>query len=254
MRRYQAFSLLEIMMAIALGSFITLGLADIYFSHQRSYQNQKALMQATQNGLLASNTIETLLSQDGYAGCLSLDNLQVTNHISESQNDLAPTSLPGSSVLQLNFMSPDINDVLQKMTSRNYITVSESPKFDKGDIVMISDCHKADIFIIDDVYTKDDTQVIYTNSNLSVYKEGAIVSHWMQPILYVANTDRVDDLGRAIPALYWHQLNGSDDELVEGVSQFKVIQKDNKITVHLTSVSLDKIDAQTQQWQFNAYV
>ena len=81
MKINRAFSLLEILIAMALGSFISLGLADLYFSYERNYQFQKAMMQATQNGILASNMIETLLSQVGYAGCLSLKNVKITSHI-----------------------------------------------------------------------------------------------------------------------------------------------------------------------------
>ena len=268
MRAFKAFSLLEILIAIALGSFVTLGLADIYFSHHKNYQYQKSIMQATQNGMLASNLIATTLSQAGYVGCTSLDNIHITNHIdanneisaikilskNDLQSSLSNTPLLDSSLLQLSFMSSQLNDVLQDMTSNHYITVSDTLTFEKGDIVMISNCIKADIFTIDDVYIKDEQQIIYTNDNLAIYKKGDVISQWRQPTLYIANTDRYDNLGNVIPALYWHQLNGSDDELVAGVSHFYVKINNKKVTIHLTSVSLDKINQSSQQWQFTAYV
>lgn len=268
MKNIKAFSLLEILIAIALGSFITLGLAEIYFSHHKNYQYQKSIMQATQNGMMASSLIETILAQTGYVGCSSLDDIHISNHINSddeisavkilNKNDLqasfSNTPLSDSRLLQLSFMSSQINDVLQDMTSNHYMTVSDALPFDKGDVVMISNCTKADIFTIDDVYIKDSQQIIYTDADVGIYKRGDIISQWRQPILYVANTERHDNLGNLIPALYWHQLNGSDDELVEGISHFYVTIKNKKITIHLTSISLDKITEQSQQWQFVAYV
>jgi len=278
----RAFSLIELLIAMVLSVSITFLLGEIYINHEQSFKFQQGMMQASQNGILASNLIKTITENAGFVGCLSLKNLPINNHLSAQKiaaiNVLqrppkhqvwSHKPLAQNDLLQLNYMSHDFNIVLEDMHSHHYIHVSNQLKFKPGDILMISDCTHADIFKVKAVHKDKNQLIIIAASNLTQYHAGAIVGLWQTPILYIANSDRKDTYGKALPALYWHTLIGRDELLVEGVSAFKVSEKKinhvTRLTFNISTISDDVISQipsnnnmykyhVMQKWHFNDYL
>ncbi|MAZ38653.1 MAG: hypothetical protein CMF49_00890 [Legionellales bacterium] len=284
MSHSNGFTLIELLIAVVLGTFITLVLGELFIEHQQSFKFQQALMQASHNGILASNLLQTMTENAGFTGCLSLKNLVIDNHVNglvilpakilstgSMHKKWTHQPLATSSLLQLNYMSPDTDLLSKAMLSAHYLTVEQHVKLKAGDIVMIADCTHADLFQVDKVYQKKDTQVLYTRSTLSAYRKGAEVGLWQAPILYIANTTRLDRLGKPIPALYWHTISGRDEELIEGISQFHVSldtsTQAEKLAFNLETMSIDTVGHVpksqslavhpyhvSQHWQFLDYV
>ena len=280
----KAFSLIELLVAMVLGVVVTLVLGELFINHERSFKFQQAVMQASHNGLLASNLLQTITENAGFTGCLSLHNLSIDNHLSNvatvpekilSGTTLSKTwghqPLASTSLLQLSYMSPNTVNLLETMHSSHYLSVSNDLKFKSGDIVMLSDCRHADLFKVDEVYSKGSAQIIFTHSKLAQYRKDAELGLWQAPILYVANTSRLDTFGKPIPALYWHTLSGRDEELIEGILGFNVksikTTQADKLAFTLLTMSIDtvsyvptsrmkKVSAHhiLQHWQFLDYV
>ena len=79
----KAFSLIELLVAMVLGVSVTLVLGELFINHERSFKFQQAIMQASHNGILASNLLQTITENAGFTGCLSLNNLSIDNHLSD---------------------------------------------------------------------------------------------------------------------------------------------------------------------------
>jgi prepilin-type N-terminal cleavage/methylation domain-containing protein len=236
--KQQGYTLVEVLIALSLASLIAWGLATFYCYYRAVYDYQKAMMEMTDNGVLASHFIRMLLDTAGDSGCLSLNNRIVNDHIHHDEKRflswamLSPDEIhqnidkpiqKNTAVLAFNFMDSYRNQLISDMTSIHTLILNEKPSFKVGDILMISNCERADIFSVQDVYIKNHQQIINVNGNLPRYHQFDEVSKWMQVIIYIANTDRQDSLQQSIPALYMQLNHEPVEEVVEGVSDLRIL-------------------------------
>lgn len=275
MKSAKAFSLSEILIAMALGSMIALVLLQLYQQHNQAYQYQVAMSNATQAGMLASLQMQSVIQRAGYVGCLSLANQHIAVHddklaepiqamqiipVQQLPLAIAKIVLNDSEALQVSYMSEDYVVLQEDMQSTHYLAVSEAAQYHAGDRLIVSNCGHADIFIANEVYHKQHQQIIFTQANLFPYKQGDMLAKWEQPIFYLANTMRKRQDGQAIPALYWHETNG-EQELQDNIISLKLKssvyneQHILKTEVHLITQVQDETFKQIVQlpWQFISY-
>jgi type IV pilus assembly protein PilW len=232
------FTLLEVMIALAMGLFLLLGIFDVFDAARQSYRYIQGLALIQENGQLVSYLLNRELSQVGYIGCRKLSSsFSIQSHDKTSINSamlihgynhqnlpasekfIVQKMTPDSSVIAIQFMDADTASLMKSVEGNvSWLSVSAEPTFDVGDEVMISDCMHADVVSI----TGRDGQELETNVELHNYEAGAQVGEWRNEWFYVGQTDRKNNVGQAVMALYVHQPNGRDEELVDNVVNMHV--------------------------------
>ena len=70
-RKYRGVTLVELMIAITIGSIVILGISSVYTSSKRSYKLQEEFSRLQENGRFAINYITRFVRSAGYSGCAS---------------------------------------------------------------------------------------------------------------------------------------------------------------------------------------
>lgn len=225
--KQQGFSLVELLITMALGLLLSVGLIDLYISNQKTYHLTQTLARMQEDARAAMQIMRRDIRMAGYVGCGRLDEivLHSVDEINKTRlvgwHDGRSTSSmrlpmtqqnlkPNSDMLLLQSAEP--NTVAVTSTSNDKIQFAKKPDFETGDSLLISDCHKADIFRFNQPHFLEP----YT---------AAEVSRWQKIIYYLAETERNNKNAKPIYALYRRDLNGpatAQSELIGGVEDLQV--------------------------------
>lgn len=227
LKRQQGVSLIELLIAMALGSILLIGLIDLYASNKNTYQMTQAAARLQEDGRIAMQIFSRDIRMAGYVGCGRMSDIKIYPddyyveksfvgwHDGRSSSKIrmpaiTKTLKPNTDAIFILAADPYV--VTVKSMTEHSIRFDEKSDFTAGDNVMISDCQRADIF----TYGKKDFQYIY--------KAGAQASRWQKLFYYVAKTTRTDKTGKPIYALYRRDLNSKSKhiELVDGVENMQL--------------------------------
>ncbi len=256
--RQQGFSLIEILIALLIGIFVTMGVIQIFISSKQTYRMQEALARIQESGRFALDFLDRDIRMAGYRGCASrstttpITNLlnnassyiyNYTNSVqgfeasSSAWSPTLPSAITGkttpknaSDIVTIR-RSGDDGVLVSKVLPSKHITLNRdsTPPFKSCDVVMISDCANAAVFQLSSGYDATNKDVQYT------------VGYGCTSSGTGGNTKTLDNaysggsLNRALatsyyiknndnnqPALY-RLLNANDeDELVEGVENMQI--------------------------------
>lgn len=232
------FSLLEVMIGLAIGLILLVGIFDVFNAARSNFRYTQGLGVIQENGQLASYLLTRDLSQAGYVGCRKIDgSFEVSSHVglaiepamlihgynqqSIPSNEKAITKnmVADSSVVAIQFMNTETVNLLTPVSEdASWLKVSAGSRFQVGDEVLVADCQHADVVAL----TAVDKQAIETNVTLHDYPAGTQIGQWRDEWFYVGKTGRFNNVGQAVTALYMHQPNGRDEELVDNVADMHV--------------------------------
>lgn len=231
------------MISLALGLILFTGIYEAFNSLQQSQRYVQGLALIQENGQLASYILYRELSQVGFSGCRKIDGqYPVAMHISDqnaapfdqallihgyttqnlpdSAKFLVKKMLVNSSAIALQFMQTQTASLLQPIsTPGTWLSLNNVSAFKVGDKLMVADCMHADIVKV--LQTTKDNR-LQSNALLQNYPAGTQIGHWQEEWFYVGNTGRLNEIGQPITALYIHQPDGRDEELIDNVSNMHV--------------------------------
>lgn len=159
-RRYRqrGMTLLELLLAMALGVFLLTGLIQIYLSSQQSYRATAALARIQENGRFAVDELSFDLRMTGFQGCADTGGGANDNRLvgyTATSGSWAPTSsdlaaiesevITGSDVLVSN-TAVDGLDIINTVTSgaaTTVVTASNTVGLGNGDAVSVAGCNGA---------------------------------------------------------------------------------------------------------------
>lgn len=251
----RGFSLLELLVSMALGAFLLAGLLTIYSSNKKTYQLEESLARLQENGRLAIHFLNHDVRMAGYVGCPLISKAAIP-HFSDSNRlmiwhagqtidpDLVPQKIPaaaGTDILFLQGLDP--NTVTVDSIDNNNITVNGSTDFAVGDKLLISNCEKASAAEITRIFNTKNKQIITLNSSVAEYRiKTTEVGYFQKIIYYINKTTRKTQAGKAIYSLYRRDLNGpqkTPQELVEGITDMQLSLKDQSLSITLSLQNLD---------------
>jgi type IV pilus assembly protein PilW len=254
-------TMIEIMVALAIGSFLILGATGLFISNKRVYEEQDAMGRLQENARFAVNALTGDLRMAGYLGCsddpalvnnmlpdsADDDNLSNFNNIiegSENSGVWLPTGSPDpvgiSDAITVRYLDPiPFDEVAVNGTMANGSTTSNIPlacgtgcssHFMAQEAVAISDCASTDVFLVTAVNTND---LGHTTAAFSKgYDPSAQISRYVANRYYIA-------FGSNGPSLFRRTYNQDkedldadtdtteffiqDQELVEGVENMQVL-------------------------------
>lgn len=249
------FTLIELLLTIGLSAFIMSTAFILFASQQHTYDSQQSVVNLQEVGRIAITLLRDRLRQAGGLGCsrwhtqLPVYNKAATlpehlpqtaqeivrgHHAHESQwSPPLPAYLTGhvrqeTDVLIIHQAYEQSANLLQDMShAQAPLIVDHNFDLQVGDVLMVSDCHQADLFKISHLTQQTGRWIVdhqppenTTNQLSKTYTRTAQISVLQNVAYYIGDTGRRYANNQPVYALY--QFNGQHQELLEGVSGLRV--------------------------------
>lgn len=216
-------SVIELMLAMALGLTILSFLFEAYLAHHRSDQLQASLYEIQHNAKRAIALLNTAIKQAGYIGCPRLSPGFLIKPYS-AYSITAKNKLVGEhnkfTVRQAAFAA---NAVTETMQNNSELFISKKVKFSTRDILIISDCKHAELFQAASIVSFRSAQKLITRLPLYYrYSRDAEVSRLQINTYYIGKTKRKNANGMPIYALFRQDIKHHQLELVENITHMQL--------------------------------
>lgn len=225
--REQGYSLIELMIAISLSLFLSLGIINIFIFSKNIYQLTQNLNIIPTKARLAFHLLSHDIRMAGFIGCVRLnDVMTLNNHLSANTSlvvwhkgyTTAKLSLSklaqyqkDSDAILIQFLDPNTFPVNEAKS--RHIVLTNKMVFRPKDTLLISDCQHAEL-------------INWNNIHLTYsYQKGSEIGFFNKIIYYIADTRRMNEMGQPIYALYRRNLNQSSykpTELIEGIKRMSI--------------------------------
>lgn len=251
----RGFTLVELMIAMLLGLFLTAGVLYVFTYNKTTYQVQEGLARVQETGRFLHFYLSRNIRMAGYSGCVGANNLTINNLVDSPTEDMAldgstsvtgsdgsggvftpaaPTALGGvavlanTDILTLRFADP-LNIKLQVPMNNpnNPLVVGNRYGIAAGDVIIVTDCEVGDMVMAgasSNAAAITHTVANNTTNDLSkIYTDEATIAKFQSYHYYLKDTGRTTTTGQAINALYQMDINGDEQELAEGVEDMQIL-------------------------------
>jgi len=245
-QRQSGFGLVEILIALLLGTLLTTAMVQIYLSSKQAYRTQDALSRIQENGRYVMEVLGRDIRMAGFQGCGNLDNVFATVVVSgisgsgtfgagdtlRGLNDVTGDvdvegSVINASLTTLEETATDVITINRADDCGAYLSVAindpsadivlndgNSCDFEQDDLALISDCSQLVLFRVTNDPGGEPTQLSHAllpnpfGADARVYK-------------FVQRDYFIRDNAFGEPSLFRRE-NGNTVELVEGVSDLQI--------------------------------
>lgn len=253
--RQGGLTMVELLVAMALGLFLTWGAVQAFLSGKQGYSMQQALSRIQENARMAQELIGYDIRDAGNYGCAvgrfvanaaevgaeAVNRLPTANNVEfDFQNvvfaandvsgsatgdmllatPLNPAPLAGTDILVVhtatNLGAEVRGTPAADIPTTNQITVPNRG-FTTADILSVSNCSTQTIFTPASVVVAANTKINYPFGALSIPLAGSSVMRLNTVIYYIALNPNNN------PALYRRLLNNNSEELLEGVENMQLM-------------------------------
>ncbi|MBK1888112.1 MULTISPECIES: PilW family protein [Marinobacter] len=160
-------SLIELMIALLLGTLLTVGLVQVFTSNSQSFRHNEASARALESGRIAADILSRAIRNAGFFGCFPLNG--ITNNLDGSDGlydaalhgfstlgvSAAGTERPGTAIAGTDFFNATgvrrpgaIVQLAADVTATSNIRLTDAGNLAVNDLVFISNCELGDIFQI----------------------------------------------------------------------------------------------------------
>ncbi|MCG2580988.1 MAG: PilW family protein, partial [Marinobacter sp.] len=179
------FTLVELMVSMTLGLILTAGLVQIFVSNKQSFVMSQALSNVQESGREGSMILAREIRNADYWGCITEATSVKSNLNSGGTDDVLDFSrgleiypdadsdnaiVDGSHVIVMRGIGggPEVTVEKVPATKAASLHVSDASLFERGDILLVSDCEHANIFQV--------TNANENGNDLVVHNEGETVT------------------------------------------------------------------------------
>lgn len=252
--RQRGLSLVELMIALAMGAALIAGITQIFTSNNAAFRTQQAVSRMQENARFAFHFLSSELRQAGYSGCAgSAENTSTLDADPGDQYhymfdftksvegyDLAEEALPasapvldpppraGTDVVMLRRAGDDAVSAAEDQPSNNAANfkVSDYHEFEPGDILTISDCQSSFTFQVTNANQTNKTIVNNTGGSQTPGNRTKVfqtdlgpdfsVSRALATFFYIADNPEGE------PSLYRKINDDPSEELVTDVEDMQL--------------------------------
>lgn len=260
------FTLIELLITLGLSVFILSAAYLLFFSARKIYFAQQAMIQVQETGRIAVNILRDRIRAAGGLGCRSWnhqfpvfiqantlsewipkqasDLIQFYKGENKSWSPSLPTYLQNrvrenTDVAIIHQAYEKSTYLLQAMANTDVpLLLPSSASIELGDVLIISDCEKADIFQVSSVARQSENilafhQPPYNNSSAlsKAYDKNAYISLLKNVAYYIGDTGRFYENNTPVYALF--EYSNGHQELIEGVSDLKIHSKNQDKIISL---------------------
>ncbi|HLB42191.1 MAG TPA: prepilin-type N-terminal cleavage/methylation domain-containing protein [Gammaproteobacteria bacterium] len=218
------FTLIELIITMSLGLLLTGLFFTTYIANQKSDQLQTTINQIQNNANNAINLLNTEIHRTGYIGCANLTNdfpiISYQDYSIKPSNKL----IGNKNELTIRHMD-DSNTILQNtQKNKSVLYTSKEIEFAVNDILIISNCKKAEIFQVASVFiTKDYQKITSTHPLQEEYQSYAEIGRLVINRYFIAKTNRINPNGSSVFALYVEDIFHRKFELVDGINHMNIM-------------------------------
>lgn len=176
-------SLIELMIALLLGSLLTIGLVQIFTSNSQTFRTNNATSRVLESGRIAQDMLSHGIRNAGFFGCFPVT--EMVNNLDSTHSDYDPathgfetlgvsaadsatyTERPSNAVANTDFFHVTgvrrpggIVTLTDKATTAKSLKVADAAGFESGDLAFMSNCENGDLFQIQQVASGSGTATI----------------------------------------------------------------------------------------------
>lgn len=257
------FGLVELLLAMVIGMFLTAGMVQIFIGSKKAYGTQEAMGRVQENGRLAMGMLTQDIRMGGYQGCGSLSRIE-PNVIAK---DVPGTGTFGSEDAVIGYeysgtaFSPNYgdpsstsDDPANVLTNTDVITISHaddcgaylvgnmaaenaniqlngdnSCDFVANDLLLITDCVSSDLFrattvsVVPGVITIGTMTIAHASNGNTTNFLSKTYGEDARIYRFIRRDFFIRNNPFGEPALYMRENEGTPQELVEGVSDLQIL-------------------------------
>ena len=178
MHKQQGFGLPEMLVALLLSSFITLGLIRVYLNAKQQYQYIQTALEQRLELQHVSDLIRHSTRMAGFTPCLAIEHLISIDH-RNPQKRLVGIDV-GISSIHMSRMSEQFDTILQQVDTVTLLTTSRQ-RLHRNQYIMVSDCYHAEVQSIKVVTQTGAGQVITLAKPLAfTYQAPIYLGIWLE--------------------------------------------------------------------------
>jgi len=231
-KKQKGLSLIELMIAAALGIFIIGSVMALFINSKQSYRVQENLSRLQENGRFAMKFISQDLRMADYWGCVNPINITNRTNIADfdviasgaiSGNQGATKAPDSITIRGASFAATDVTASNPANATTTAINVVAGHVLQRLQFALVSDCSEGDIFQITNNIAMATTTISHAgqdnaSNDLSKLYQPPIAK--VYPLRYATYSIKTTD-GR--PGLYRTVNNGADQELVEDIEDMQIL-------------------------------
>lgn len=255
-RHAAGLSLVELLVAIAIGLVVVAGVVQVYLSARQAYRATEALARVQEAGRFAISALMRDIRMAGYSGCADPGGIPVNNIVDLDGDGSADSGytlgtaaavriddeittgpgVAGTDRITLLFAEPRMVPIVSagNAGSTAEVKIASNPYgFQAGDVIVVTDCQQADVFAATTVSGggaggSPVTIAIAAANNTTprLSKDYRKDYTWAMQVVsrsyFVGDTGRTDASGQPIYALYRQDDGGTPVELVEGIQGMEI--------------------------------
>lgn len=202
-------TLLELMLAILIGSLILCLSCAFYLGVQKSIAMHDALTNMQDNARIVSQLLRTEIFRAGFV--VHEDSIH-SYHGSDMK--------PGTEGLTIKGAGTNTVSVVA-MKNPTELILSDVSHFTVGDALVIFDANQYEIFNVKEVDAKD-KKLIAEKPLKNFFEAYSEVSEYVANTYNIQKTDRKNADGTILYALYMIDIHGHKNEIAEGISDMKI--------------------------------
>lgn len=215
-------SLIEMMLACVFGGLIASAIYHIYFLQQKTVYDQASIHQASYHAVKTVLLLTSEIERSGYIGCPCLqEGLPIknqTNYLLTAKNKIELTS----DSIKVRY-AKDLQVKLTSMALGNKsIELAGMHPFRVGEVLLISDCQKAEIFQVANVRHVHDRQILEAQQPFSFqfYTDAKIMRMVMNQYFLLRHLKRGGDGSSSI--LYVEDIYRQRSPMVDGIDALNI--------------------------------
>lgn len=179
------FGIIELLVSLALSSFITLALINHYLAIKRNYVQTQMRLEQSMELQIATEFIRDSIHRAGFTPCLRVDYLTGYDHRTK-RHHLMPIELNPAdpSMLTLNRMQESFHLIDEWISINRFLT--DSSHFKKGQPVLVSDCYHAEVHEISEVQNFGSRQQLTIAQPLLFdYQAPVYIGAWIEETFFI---------------------------------------------------------------------
>ena len=187
-KKQSGLSLIELMIALLLGSILTVALVQIFTSNSQSFRSNQSMARSAESGRIAVDILARAIRNAGFFGCYPITSL--TNNLDSTDGEYSAllhgystfgvsadnAERPAGAVAGTGFFNVtgvrrpgDIVRLDADMTNGSSIQLNTDGSLSEGDVVFISNCEVGDLFEI--------SSLNVSGSNVTITADGTTGSN-----------------------------------------------------------------------------
>lgn len=214
--RMVGISLIEIMVALTITTIIASAIFEMYIVSKHSYQLQMALHDIQFKANIVTHTLKKNIQSAGYMGCRRLAHQVPLPSSTHYQLTPANKLVASNEMLNVKYASQQKSLLHDSMSSVSSLMVNSNITYKVGEILIITDCSKAEIFQIAALsHTKQFTKIIPTVPLHYLFDKEAEVSKLVVNEFYINQSK--NEQGQFSRALFVKDIKQHVTKLVDGI-------------------------------------